>query len=402
MIKSIILNILRTIRYVMYRFIKNFYFTNFKCISNVRLISFDLKESFFGYYNLSPENKSTKKLICAPDGQENHIYIIEDDNNYKYVGSSMAWNWQQGSMLQWSPNNKNIIYYNSYNQLEKKYNTSIVDIAKNHLVKTLSKPICCVSQDESYTLSLNFERLTLMRPDYGYFCNKEINLPDNENDGIWKINLKTNQEELIITLKQLIDLSPVETMVDEAHKVNHIDIAPDSKRFMFLHRWVGPKGRFMRLITANKDGKDLFILNGDKMISHSCWLDNNHIISFCYTDQFGEAYTVFVDKTNEFKVLSNNLPKCDGHPSVDFSGKWMITDTYPQFDRMSRLYLYNFHTDEVICLGRLYQPLKYSGSYRIDLHPKWNLNGDKIYFESGHNGLRNFYALDVSRITNQE
>jgi Tol biopolymer transport system component len=101
-------------------------------------------------------------------------------------------------------------------------------------------------------------------------------------------------------------------------------------------------------------------------------------------------------------MLSDNLPKCDGHPSVDPSGRWMVTDTYPKFDRMSRLYLYNFHTDEVICLGRLYQPLKYSGSYRIDLHPKWNLNGDKIYFESGHNGLRNFYALDVSRITNQE
>lgn len=402
MIKTIILNILRTMRYIMYRFVKNFYFTNFKYISNVRLISFDLKESFFGYYNLSPENKATKKLICVPNGQENHIYVIEEDNTYRYIGSSKAWNWQQGSMLQWSPNDTNIIYYNTYNQIECRYNTSIVDITKNHLVKTLSKPICCVSRDESYALSLNFERLTLMRPDYGYFCNKEINLPDNENDGIWKINLKTNQEELIITLKQLIDLSPVETMVDAEHKVNHIDIAPNGKRFMFLHRWVGPKGRFMRLITANKDGKDLFILNGDKMTSHSCWLDNNRIISFCYTEQFDNAYIVFVDKTNEFKMLSNNLPKCDGHPSVDPSGRWMVTDTYPKLDRMSRLYLYNFYTNEVICLGRFYQPLKYSGSYRIDLHPKWNLKGDKIYFESRHNGLRNLYALDVNRITNQE
>lgn len=92
MIKSIILNILRTIRYVMYRFIKNFYFTNFKCISNVRLISFDLKESFFGYYNLSPENNVGEKLICAPDAQENHIYVIEEENTYRHVGSSKAWN----------------------------------------------------------------------------------------------------------------------------------------------------------------------------------------------------------------------------------------------------------------------------------------------------------------------
>ena len=34
-------------------------------------------------------------------------------------------------------------------------------------------------------------------------------------------------------------------MVNSKHKVNHIDIAPDGKRFMFIHRWIGPKGDFI-------------------------------------------------------------------------------------------------------------------------------------------------------------
>ena len=265
-------------------------------------------------------------------------------------------------------------------------------------IDTLPMPVYALSKQEDFALSLNFDRLAVMRPDYGYFCHKNLEMPMNDADGIWHVDVATKEVKLIITLQQLIDLKPVETMEGARHKVNHIDISPDGKRFMFLHRWVGPKGRYMRLITANADGSDMYILNGDKMTSHSYWVDNNRIVSFCHTPETGDAYVMFEDKTDNRKLLSKKLPVTDGHPSTINQGEWMVTDSYPGHDAMSRLYLYNIKTDKLICLGRFYQPLKYKGPGRIDLHPKWNMQGTHVYFESGHDGKRRLYSINVESL----
>ena len=61
----------------------------------------------------------------------------------------------------------------------------------------------------------------------------------------------------------------------------------------------------MRLITSNTDGTDIYILNGDSMISHCCWINENQILSFCeYKNETG--YFLFDDKTRNVKKYSNN------------------------------------------------------------------------------------------------
>lgn len=397
--KRIVYNYLRFIRYFYYRFFKKRFFQTVKLYCNLSVLRIltSKYETFFGYYNISPENKNGEILLGrVEDNRTLIIYLIKD--KIIKVGETKSWNWQQGCMLQWSPLRDNILYYNSYDENSKSYFTTIHDTS-NGKIEKLDFPICCISKDESFALSLNFERLSIMRPDYGYFCNEEISLSENNNiDGIWKIDLLTKKVRLIISLQQLIDLFPVETMIGANHKVNHIDISPNGKRFMFLHRWIGPKGRFMRLITASNNGDDIYILNGDIMTSHSCWYGNDRIISFCNTDKYGDSYIIFKDKTNIIKKVSDKLPTVDGHPSVSPDGNWLITDTYPHYDRMSYLYLINLKTGKIINVGRFYQPLKFSGYNRIDLHPKWNIDGCKIYFESGHNGKRNLYSIDLKEI----
>lgn len=402
MFKIYTVKILKYLRYWAYRYIVNFYFKSSQLYISDRIKKiFNTNESFFGYYNLSPEDKKGCVLGLKPNNEKVDILTTKNNNEKEYniIESTSAYNWQQGCMLQWSPQRENIIYFNKYDQNRNEYFTKILNIKdKSHSTK-LSKPICCISNDETYALSLNFERLAVMRPDYGYFCNKnEIYLPDNDADGIWKIDLNTKKSKLIISLKRLIELKPIDTMKYAEHKVNHIDIAPDGNRFMFLHRWIGPEGRFMRLISADKDGNSLYILNGDIMTSHSCWFGNDKIISFCFTSEFGNGYTVFTDLTSERKLLSEKLPKVDGHPSVSPNGKWMITDSYPNHDRMAKMYLYNIINDEMKIIGRFYQPLRFVNENRIDLHPKWNMQGNKVYFESGHNGERNLYSIDLQNI----
>ena len=88
------------------------------------------------------------------------------------------------------------------------------------------------------------------------------------------------------------------------------------------------------------------------------------------------------------------MPRADGHPSISPDGRWLVTDTYPDKSRMSKIHLYDMNKDKIIRLGKFHQPFKYKKEMRIDLHPKWSWDGKKIFFESGHNGRRQLYSIE--------
>ena len=401
-LKQVLLPIYAFLRYNYFRYIKRRQFKSFDVNPDCELSKVsNYDESFFGYYTLSPENEEGVLTYCANKKQDKVSVVINKDGLESVITNTSAFNLQQGCMEQWGYKTSNRLYYNVYNKEKEDYECEVVDVTTNSKINTLSKPIYALSKQEDYALSLNFDRLTVMRPDYGYFCKMDYKLPSNDNDGIWKIDVNTGASVLIITLQQLIQLNPVSSMKGAMHKVNHIDISPDGKRFMFLHRWVGPQGRYMRLITADSQGENLYILNGDRMTSHSYWINNQQIVSFCYTEQFKNSYVIFKDMTKEISLVSSKLPHYDGHPS-SYLGKWLVTDSYPDDSRMSKLILLNMETDQIYILGRFYQPLKYRGPSRIDLHPKWNLTGNSVYFESGHDGKRKLYKLNVSKLIKNE
>jgi len=402
-----ILNIIRFTRYLIYRYIINTKWSNYELKKGISFIDIPLsnnKNSFFGYYNISPWNEKGDILFCETDANEVRpnteleIKLFNQSDKKVYLLSeSLSWNWQQGCMLQWLGNNSNEIIFNIYSKEDDKYFSKIIDINIGKKTR-LCMPIYSVSPNGKFALTLNFSRLAELRPDYGYFNKKRANHPDYDHDGIWKIDFDKNDCELILSLNNIINFQYSDTMADVEHKVNHIDISPDNRRFMFLHRWINNKGRFMRLLTADIDGKNLYNLAGNEMVSHSIWKSNNEILSFCRIKGIGDKYILFIDKTKEFIIFGSKYFHEDGHPSFSPDKQWMLTDTYPDLSRMSFLLLYNESKDIFIKLGRFYQPIKFNGEIRCDLHPKWSRDGKFISFDSCHNGKRCIYILDVSRI----
>lgn len=57
-------------------------------------------------------------------------------------------------------------------------------------------------------------------------------------------------------------------MVNAEHKVNHLMLSPNGKRFMVLHRWFEGQRKYTRLVTCNIDGTDMYNLSDDDMVSH--------------------------------------------------------------------------------------------------------------------------------------
>tara|TARA_B110000003_G_scaffold263389_1_gene287016 strand:+ start:18134 stop:19420 length:1287 start_codon:yes stop_codon:yes gene_type:complete len=395
-------------RYFIKRRVRKFYLNE-----NVSFIKLPVKNnSFFGYYNILPFNNNGGLLWCETSENKtrgskyssvNIIYYNVLSDNKQIVAKSKAWNWQQGCMLQWFADSNHKIIYNNYDETHNDYYSEIFDLQSNNR-KRICKTIYSVANDGSFALTLNFDRNKIMRPSYGYFRKQNINLPSDANDGIWFIDIEKNTSRLIISLDNLKNFEPDHTMVNSKHKVNHIDIAPDGNRFMFLHRWIGPQGRFHRLMTANcRDGTDLFSLCGIELVSHSCWMaDSKNIVSFSRLNDGRDRYNLYIDKKGFVETIGfrpeNDLLE-DGHPSISPDGRWMLTDDYPDKAKFSRLYLYDLINKKKHILGMFHQPFKYQGENRIDLHPKWSKDGKFVSIDSGHRGKREFHVINVTKIT---
>lgn len=360
-------------------------------------------ESFFGYYDKSPENQDGSKIIFYRSyyntsklpTKSHHIEIVLkclETNTFFVVDKTYAYNWQQGAKMMWLSNDKFI--YNVYSRTNKRYESKIYDTV-HRTYKNLDFPIYdCFEEDLAYTL--NYKRLMDLRPDYGYRNMQTIvDYTDYTNDGIYKLSLKKNTIDLIITLRQLIDLKPIDSIFGAKHAVNHIMISPNGTKFMFIHRWFSKSGkRYDRLIVSNQDGNEFKIISDDEMVSHCCWEDENTIVGFLRNNDKDGFYKINLN-SNEIKELSIELTDFgDGHPTV-INGK-MIFDTYPDRSRIKKLYLYDFTKKKVNLIAELFESLDFYQETRCDLHPRFNNNASVIYFDSVHDGFRKLYSINLN------
>lgn len=361
-------------------------------------------ETFFGYYDKSPENINSNYLIYQsstfstkkrPNPNQPVKVVLKNtkENREIIIDDSYSYNWQQGTKLQWLT--PELFIYNFFDSKNNAYRSSIYNAAENKKVSTLDYPIYDCFSDQ-YGLTINFNRLYNLRPDYGYRnIVEDIDFNDNSKDGIYRIDLRKNISTRLFSIEDIIGLSPLNSMKGAKHKINHIMISPNGEDFMFMHRWFIPGGKkFDRLLISDQHGKNIKILTDEGMVSHCCWLDNDHIVGYFRHHSHGDSYYKIAIKTGKIDLLSNKLVGFgDGHPT--FLKSKMVFDSYPDRSRHKHLYIYDIEKNEVTEIGQFYEPLKYFGETRCDLHPKWNFKGDRIYVDSVHEGVRKLYEIRI-------
>jgi hypothetical protein len=370
------------------------------------------KYHFFGYYDKAQWDISGRYILAlevdfmdrSPSPSDVvRIGMIDTESNYKFIplGKTQAWCWQQGCMLQWLPGSASEIVYN--HRISDRF-VAIVQDAFTGRRRTLPRPIYTISNDGKKALSLNFSRLAITRPGYGYNGLVDIwhdHLHPSE-DGIYSMDMETGNHELIISLNQLYNYQKEESMEGAKHWVNHLLFSPDDSRFIFLHRWLPPGDRKhrTRFFTANSDGTDLHLskLQGG---SHFIWCDEENILIWGYLNDITKdsAYYICRDGTQEIRPMAKGLLNSDGHCTVAPKGTWVLTDSYPNKEHKRALILYNQVTGQRIDIGYFYSPPVDQEELRCDLHPCWNRTGDLVCIDSVHEGSRQMYVIDVSKFT---
>lgn len=83
-----------------------------------------------------------------------------------------------------------------------------------------------------------FARLARTRPGYGYVTVHDPWASEKapDKDGIYLLNLKSGEVNLLILLEQISNFKVRPDMKGAVHWFNHLLFSPDYKRFIFLHR----------------------------------------------------------------------------------------------------------------------------------------------------------------------
>jgi len=376
----------------------------------IRRITPEGVHHFHGYYDIQPWDATGRFFVCLrvgfadrpprPDDRATLGMVDLETGEFKPLAETCAWNFQQGTMAHWlgsAPDRK--IVFNS--REGDRFVSVALDVHSGER-RILPQAVAAVSPDGRAALGLNFARVAVTRPGYGYAGLEDPHAAElhPEGDGIHHLDIETGETKLIVSMAQIARDFPHPAMDGSKMWFNHALYCEDGTRFAFLVRFVGERPwRLTGMFTADIDGGNLHKAIDYGLVSHYDWLGSNRILVWAgIPDRDNAHFYLLKDRTGEAEVVGANALLGDGHCSVSPDGRWVLNDTYPGGDPPTRaLMLFNLDSGERTDLGKFLAPPTYAGEIRCDLHPCWSRDGAQVSFDSIHEGYRAVYVADVGK-----
>ena len=349
---------------------------------------------------------------CSADCSGVGYVDRQNDRGFVPLGTSAAWGWQQGCMLQFLGRTGRRIIHND--RQDDAFVARVIDLDRpEQPPQTLPMPIYTTSADGTFAMTTDFRRIDNLRPGYGY-----DGLSDPFNDdpapaqsGVWRMDLTTGEAQLVLSLADVAALPwPGPQPPGTAwHYFNHLLINPAGTRFIVLHRYrrqYDPASRkfeggfVTRMLTANIDGSDVHVLDPSGHTSHFIWKDDRVVTM--WTRPIGKPWGFydFIDGTDPVTAVGPTAMPLNGHntflaaPYDDV----ILNDTYPDATRRQTVYLYHVPSGRRIDLGHFPSPPSYTGEVRCDTHPRSSRDGRTVCIDSPHAGGRQLHLLDIGEV----
>ncbi len=362
---------------------------------------------FFGFHDKNPwssgnlyllahgYNRIANKIPKTGDKIDIGFFKGDDFSSFQKITSTSCFNWQQGSMLQWLGKSNKFIFNDSggADNVAKIFDT------EGLAAGVLPKAIAAVDRDGNKALSYNFARLQRHFAGYGYVpgSDPEIEKESPSSHGISIIDIQNNLVTKLFSVNDIASFHPEKSMNGAFHFLTHCLFSPSGQRFLFLHRWI-KNGNFTytRMFSSDVSGQHLHLFPTHDMVSHIAWQDESHVLAYSRSPENKDAYILFQDMSEEYRLIGTDVFNSDGHPSFpEKIPEWFITDTYPDRLHRSYLILYNLLKEKRFDLGYFRQPLRFKEAVRCDLHPRWNHDGTMICFDSAHSGKRSLCTMNI-------
>ena len=380
----------------------------------IRQITHGPRHHWFGYYDKLQFDPTSRFVLgmqvdfehrspTAEDQIKIGMVDLENGDRWVELGTSNAWCWQQGCMLQWLPGSSGKVIWNDRDG--DQFMARIKDVVTGES-SVLPHPVYSISPDGKYAVAPDFRRINDVRPGYGYAGLNDpfADDPAPQEAGILRIDLQTGKTQLILSLADIARLGQIPNQtLGIKHYFNHLLFSPDGARFIALHRWRYPDGsRLSRAITANSDGSDVRIVCPNGYTSHFIWRDSNSILAqsrhWDGNDGWGNFLFEDIDGGGDVREVGRGVLDPSGHISYLPGGKWILNDTYPKTEaRIQTPHLYEVASGKRIDLANLHLPAVYKGEWRVDTHPRFSPNGMMVCVDAPAEGQgRQLHVIDIS------
>lgn len=362
---------------------------------------------FFGYYDnqaFSPDDRRHlahrvpfRDRLQQPADEAELAVIDLETRTPAVFGRTKAWNFQQGSMLQWVGTRPQTVFHNAATAAGE-YRGVVRDLRRQR-AREVPLALADLSNDGRRGLAINFDRVFDFRPGYGY-CQKRDPWFDRRHapeDGVWLVDTTHGRVRQVLTMQRIWEaMAHAFPGGDAKICVNHITFNPAADRFVLLARNF-PEGEARRWITtvfvSDLRGRLSAPLVDAGMASHYWWSSDTTLVFFMVGGAGNQLYEVDVETGEQTVIDAAFFPK-DGHCSTSPDGQWLLYDSYPR-QGYRYLYLYSLGQKRGITLGGLLDLPVPVIDIRCDLHPRWNRRGTGISFDGTFEGFRGIYTVDL-------
>ena len=366
--------------------------TNF----DLTIIGDDVSNTFFGYYDISPFNEKDELVYLEVLDGKNYANIVWNNSNgkdKKIVAKTNAWNTQQGARLRWFPNSNAEICFNDF--VDGKYVNRKINL-ETYRESLIDSAIYDISSDGRYGVTLDFERLGVLRPGYGYTNDNYCAKLDLSEEGISIVDMNTGHSKKVVTYKDITNALGQEIDDYSQYYINHLSFSPNGEKFLFfwlknINNWAEAS-----LLTYEIKTSRIVVLENEMRVSHYTWLDNETIL--CTAIKGSSVYNMecryYVYREGfPRQIVGKDILQRDGHPTL-YKNHIILTDTYPDNMSFQELFLYDLDNNIKKRLVYSYSVYVRDSVYRTDMHPRFNYNKTKICYDANVNGHRHLYVLN--------
>jgi hypothetical protein len=406
------------------------------------------------FYDTSPISPSGRFIAVTKlpyddrpvsHGDYARVIVVELETNKQiYSKDTAAWDAQVGAHVQWGASDDEL-FFNVVDTNTWEIKSLKVDVSTGKDVE-MEGAVYNVAADGSFSAAPDLSKIIHTQRGYGVLIpNHKLTVNHGwvEDDGLYKLDLKTGKNQLILSFKEIFDHFPSvfkELTKDRGGAYGfHAKVSPDCNRVMFIVRWQIPGGSQKNtknfIITCDPDGTNLNLsLHHDDWIGghHPNWMPDSHniIMNLIFPSPRGAVFKFLnlaqkcLKKANfkiRFKACELSLVKFDqaglskvkaskhigsGHPSASPDGRYILTDAYlsepmsrPDGYAPLRMIDTDNDTENTICW--VYTRPFYLGSnneFRVDPHPAWSRCGKFISYNSFENNERSVKVISVEGV----
>jgi hypothetical protein len=371
------------------------------------------------FYDIDPISPSGRYLICTNvpfinrvplPGDIAYICIVDlASEKYFFADKTRGWGSQLGANVQWGFDD-NEIYYNDLVGSTPK--GTRLNLNTKEKVR-YAGGIFGVTPDRKFSFSPDLSLINAGILGYGVPedpLNKirEINVL-SEINGIWLTDLITSNTQLFLSIKDIFDNLPEEDkLIGGTQYIFNVKVSPCGEKLLIIMFSRGIKGRAgwpTQLITCDIDGKNIKMTIPDKLWQngghHPNWTKNQKIVMNLREPKQKMRFVRFSFDGAEMETLANGIVG-GGHPSIDPSGNFLLTDAYvseglANSEKKVPLRLIDLRTNEEFTIAWI-DTLNLTGPKRVDPHPVWSRDGKYVYFNGVVDGFRQIFRADVSNI----